>query len=113
MRTQNASAKKYIAALDIGICEAEWDDGSTERFAVGDGFVEVEGVTGSDRGTVRILTDFADDEGHIDVERAQRAEARARDRLGHRSEPDVDGVRAGAALRRAMMRLKITRRIGT
>ena len=47
--------------------------------------------------------EFADE---IDVERAERARNRAQERLERRGDAAIDHVRAAAALRRALARLK-------
>ena len=63
--------------------------------------------------TLRILTAAGEAPSDIDVERAQQAETRARKRLKPRrddmtaEEAQVDIARASAALRRAIMRLKV------
>jgi F-type H+-transporting ATPase subunit epsilon len=57
---------------------------------------------------VSVLVDAAEKAGDIDLERAKRAIARARERLGlDRSNTETDFLRAESAMRRAMVRVKV------
>jgi len=77
-------------------------DAGKESMAVTTGFAEVS----NDK--VSILVDAAEKASEIDVERAHQAMERARERLGKdRKTEDVDFLRAEAALRRAVMRVRI------
>ncbi len=67
-------------------------------FAIGGGFLEVHG------GTVRLLVRTAEAAEEIDLERARRAFARARERL-RSADPSVDRERAQRALERAQARI--------
>lgn len=78
------------------------ESGKEQRFAVGEGFLEVL----KDR--VRVLVDSAEASSEIDVERARKAMARAKDRLSRRNDKSIDAVRAESALARATARLKAT-----
>jgi len=80
-------------------------DGSTDSFAVGGGFLEVA------NNHVRLLVDSAEHPDQIDVDRAERARQRARERLAARGKGDIDFARAEVALRRAIARLKVTQKI--
>jgi F-type H+-transporting ATPase subunit epsilon len=74
----------------------------TERFVVTSGFAEV-----SDN-RVSILVDAAEKAAEIDVERARKSMERARERLAkERSAGDVDFLRAEAALKRALVRIRV------
>jgi F-type H+-transporting ATPase subunit epsilon len=95
-----------VAALDAG--ELIYHTGGREeRLFVAGGFAEVR------RNTLRVLTPAGERPEEIDVERAREAEARARERMKPRrtgvpaEEAEVDLVRADAALRRAIMRLRV------
>jgi F-type H+-transporting ATPase subunit epsilon len=83
--------------------ELRYNDGSkSESLAVTTGFAEVS----SNR--VSVLVDAAERVIEIDVDRAKRAMERARERLTKdRLLKDVDFLRAEAALRRAVARLKV------
>jgi F-type H+-transporting ATPase subunit epsilon len=81
-------------------------EGKKEHMAVAEGFAEVS----SDR--VSVLVDAAEKATDIDIERAQSALERARERLAkERGEEDVDFLRAEAALRRAIIRLKVAQKV--
>jgi len=73
-----------------------------ESMAVTTGFAEVS----NDK--VSILVDAAEKTSEIDVERARQAMERARERLEKdRRTEDIDTLRAEAALRRAIMRIRV------
>ena len=77
-------------------------DAGKKSMAVTTGFAEVS----NDK--VSILVDAAEKASEIDVERARQAMERARERLvKDRKTEDVDFLRAEAALRRAVMRVRI------
>ncbi len=76
--------------------------GSEEiSLAISGGFLEVR----PDR--VIVLADAAERAEEIDVERAEAARKRAREKLAQRRELGIDGARAEAALRRSLIRLKV------
>jgi len=61
---------------------------------------------------VIVLAESSERGEEIDVERAQGARKRAEDRLGHISDPEIDFVRAQAALQRALIRLQVAGKAG-
>lgn len=71
-------------------------------FFISGGFLEVRADV------VTVLADAAERGDEIDLERAEAARARAEERL--RAEGGADRLRAEAALRRSLMRLKVVRR---
>jgi F-type H+-transporting ATPase subunit epsilon len=71
---------------------------------VGGGFAEVTGKK------VTIVAEAAEVGKEIDIERARRALERAEKRLAMARTDDVDWARAEAALRRAMVRMKVAGR---
>jgi len=76
--------------------------GSEEiSLAISGGFLEVR----PDR--VIVLADAAERAEEIDVERAEAARRRSREKLAQRRELGIDGARAEAALRRSLARLKV------
>ncbi|MDK2985072.1 MAG: F-type H+-transporting ATPase subunit epsilon [Clostridia bacterium] len=85
-----------VTNLGIGVVTFK-AEGSEEKMAVSGGFMEVRDDN------VSIMADTAELSGEIDVERAKRAEERARERLKKRS-PDLDFIRAERALKRAIAR---------
>jgi F-type H+-transporting ATPase subunit epsilon len=96
-----ANHAPLIAMLATGDLRGKTSQGKEETLAVGEGFIEVQ------NNQVMVLTDFAEFPGEIDLDRAEKAKERAQERLTHRSDPDIDDVRAEAALRRALVRLKL------
>ena len=92
----------YIAALDVGMVSLT-RDGVTRNAACGGGFVSVE------KGAVRLVAttfEYADD---IDVERAELARARAKERLAQARE-DRDITLAKAKLSRALNRISVAKK---
>jgi F-type H+-transporting ATPase subunit epsilon len=74
--------------------------GASHNLAVDWGFAEVLG----DR--VIVLVQAAERPEEIDVARAEKAKARAEERLQRFDDPEIDRERARVALRRAMARLE-------
>ncbi|MEW6770928.1 MAG: F0F1 ATP synthase subunit epsilon [Bacillota bacterium] len=87
-----------ITSLKTDVVRVE-KGGRWQHMAVSSGFMEVK-----NNRTV-ILADAAELAEEIDVERARRAKERAEERL-RAPGPDVDVIRAEAALLRALARLK-------
>jgi F-type H+-transporting ATPase subunit epsilon len=74
----------------------------TVSLSVTTGFAEVS----DDK--VSILVDAAEKGTDVDIERARRALSRAQERLGKgRSAEDIDYARAEAAMKRAIVRIKV------
>ena len=90
----------FVFALRPGPLRICLPGGQDSYIAVGTGFLVVQ----PDRTTV--LTRSAERPVDIDVDRAQRAKARAEERLGMRT-PGIDVARAQAALQRALARLTV------
>ena len=95
-----------VAALDVG--PLEYAQGGTEHaLFVSEGFAEVRD------GTVRVVCEAGERPDEIDESRAAKAEERARARLKEAgvvsSKEAIDRLRAEAALRRAVLRLKVYR----
>lgn len=97
-----------VAALDIGQVTLKDSTGDEDFLLVADGFFEV-----ADN-HARILADAGEKASDIDLDRAQKAEERARERLKHRGERDydLDIDRAERSLQRALWRQIIARRRG-
>lgn len=98
-----------VAAVDSGLLE--WTSGGSvagDMFVSG-GFAEVKG------NTVRIVTEAGEMADKIDVERAEQAAVRAKDRMKtHKIEEgsaEYDSLRAEHSLRRAMMRKFVANRV--
>ena len=93
-----------VAALDVGRVTVTRVDGGKDELMISDGFLEM-----ADN-QARILADVGERREDIDVERARRAEERARKRLAMRAgdkSADIDFIRAERALQRAIWRLQI------
>jgi len=88
-----------ISMLSVGVMKCRDSQGKERTLAMGDGFIEVY------KNKVKVLSDFAERPTEIDLDRADEAKVRALERLSHRSDPEIDDVRAEAALRRAIVRL--------
>jgi F-type H+-transporting ATPase subunit epsilon len=90
-----------VSPVVPGVLTLVDESGQRQKYAVGQGFVEIT----KDR--VRVLVDSAEHPDQIDRTRAQKAFDRAKERLAKRgSDKDVDFARAEASLYRAMARLK-------
>jgi F-type H+-transporting ATPase subunit epsilon len=83
--------------------ELRYTDGSEKGYvALSSGFAEVF------QNKVSVLVDSAEKAGDIDLDRARKAFARAKERLSQeRSTEEVDFLRAESAMRRAMARVKV------
>ena len=67
------------------------------------------GFTEVSNDKVSILVDAAENAAHIDIERAQKARERARERLSkEKATEEIDFARANAALKRAIARIKVS-----
>jgi F-type H+-transporting ATPase subunit epsilon len=96
-----ANHAPFIGALGIGLVSVHLENGNVERIAVHGGFVEV-----SDN-RVTILSDVAELRDQIDVRRAEEAKSRAEADLQRL--PTDEQAEAQAALRRAEVRLELSR----
>ena len=90
----------FVFALKPGALRIRKPDGNDQHVAVGGGFLVVQ----KERTTV--LTRSAERPEDIDVERARRAKERAERQL-QTPTPDINVLRAQAALQRALARLKV------
>jgi F-type H+-transporting ATPase subunit epsilon len=96
-----ANHAPLVTSLGIGVLRYK-SQGKEEVVAICGGFMEV------NDNKVSIMADTAECSYEIDVERAKRAEERARQRLRKREE-GLDVTRAELALRRALTRQKAAR----
>jgi len=90
----------FLTSLKLGTLRYKGADGKERYVFINGGFAEVLPHK------VTILAESAERRKDIDVERAMKAKERAEKRLAAKT-PDTDLVRAEAALRRALYRLKI------
>jgi F-type H+-transporting ATPase subunit epsilon len=80
--------------------------GTTKYFAVSSGFAEVF------NNRVSVVVDAAENAHDIDVNRAKRAKERAEERLAKgAAAEEIDFARAEAALKRAIMRIKVAEKV--
>ena len=96
-----ANHAPMVSSLDVGEIRIRTDDAETV-FATSGGFLEVS------NNVCTVLADSIEHAEKIDVERAEQAMQRARERLSTVL-PDVDQARAEAALKRAINRLRIAK----
>jgi F-type H+-transporting ATPase subunit epsilon len=90
-----------ITALIPGKLSVTDTENREAVYALSGGFLEVSHNVAS------ILADAIEPIEMIDLNRAQEAEKRARQRLAHRTNPDIDVARAEAALSRAINRIRL------
>lgn len=95
-----------ISSLVVGDILIRKASGEEKQFAVTGGFVEVVD------NKLTLLAEAAEPIEEIDVERAQRAKERARQRLESK-DPNIDKKRAEKALERAENRIKLSADIST
>ena len=79
-------------------------DNQLDYMVVTGGFVEVS------QNKVTVLAEAAERAREIDLDRAKRAKERAEKRMAQAKSEAVDYIRAEAALRRALLRLKVVER---
>jgi F-type H+-transporting ATPase subunit epsilon len=93
----------FLSALEIGEMYYR-KGGQVDYIFLGGGFAEVTGDK------VTVLVDSAERGKEIDIERAKRAKERAEKRLAAGRTAELDWVRAEAALRRSIARMKVAGR---
>ena len=94
----------FLSGIVPGALRFDYGD-KREYMVVSTGFAEVS----DDK--ISILVDTAEKSSDIDIERAQRAMERAKDRLAKKRETeDIDFTRAEAALKRAVSRIKVAKK---
>ena len=94
---------QLVSLTVSGLLSAVASDGETIEMLIHGGFAEVSGDA------VVILSRSAEKVADVDVERAQQAAKRAQERLSSKDSA-VDTSRAGAALRRALLRERLGKR---
>ena len=93
-----------VTSLTYGELIIHREGQEDEFIAIGGGFMEV----GPKH--VTILADSAERAGEIDEARAEDARRRAQELMTQKQREDADFVRAEAALRRSLLRLKVAKR---
>ena len=92
-----------IIALDIGEVSIQ-QTGEREFWATSGGYAEIH----PDR--VVLIVESAERASNIDVDRAEAAAERAKNRLEKKKQEQIDEMRARAALNRALNRLSVAKR---
>lgn len=92
-----------VTGLDIGELAIDDGNGNREVLFIGGGFLEVA------QNKAVVLAKCSEKDSDIDVERAEKAKARAEKRLAEHAE-DLDVARAELALKRAIQRIKIAQK---
>ena len=90
----------FLSALQVGYLHYRVDGALRTAFVSG-GFADIAGDK------VLILTEAAELPGEIDVDRAEKARERARERLEAERRESVDYARAKSALERAVLRIRL------
>ena len=98
-----ANRAPLMTALDIGEIDFRRVDGGEDYIAVSGGFMEVH------ENKVTVLAESAELSEEIDKDRAQQSLDRAKERLASRT-PETDIDRAQAAVKRAIMRIRVADR---
>ncbi len=93
----------FLASLAVGELKLK-DGNNTDYAAISGGFAE---VTGS---KVTVLAEAAELAREIDVDRALKARERAEQRLAKAASEQINYTRAEAALKRAILRMKVAER---
>ncbi|MAU94045.1 MAG: ATP synthase F1 subunit epsilon [Planctomycetes bacterium] len=94
---------QLVSLTASGLLSAVAADGKIIEMLIHGGFAEISGDA------VVILSRSAEKVSDVDVERAQQAAKRARERLSSKDSA-IDVSRAGAALRRALLRERLGKR---
>ncbi len=90
-----------ITSLQEGVMRVRHRSGREEVLAIHGGFMQVL------PDQVMVLADAAERAEEIDIARAQEARQRAEELMKQRREDKMDYIRAEAALRRSLIRLKV------
>jgi F-type H+-transporting ATPase subunit epsilon len=96
-----ANHAPMVSTLDVGEIRIRVDDTET-LLATSGGFLEVS------NNVCTVLADSIEHADKIDIDRAEQAMQRARERLAT-GMPDADQARAEAALKRAVNRLRVAK----
>jgi F-type H+-transporting ATPase subunit epsilon len=92
-----------ISSFEIGIIKIK-NKSSDNYYTTSGGTVEV------NKNKVLVLADTIEKVEYIDVDRAEKAKDRAKERLERKNEADIDEARAKAALDRALNRLNAAKK---
>jgi F-type H+-transporting ATPase subunit epsilon len=90
-----------VSPLEIGAIKIK-ENGQYKEAACAGGFIQIK------EEKTTIITDSAEWPEEIDVKRAEESKNRAEERL-HKPEANVDALRAKAALKRALTRIRVAK----
>jgi len=90
-----------ITSLKEGMMRVKRHSGQEDILAIHGGFMEVL------PNQVTVLADVAERAEEIDIARAEEARQRAQELMRQRREDKIDYIRAEAALRRSLIRIKV------
>ena len=90
-----------ITSLKEGMMRVKRHSGQEDILAIHGGFMEVL------PNQVTVLADVAERADEIDIARAEEARQRAQELMRQRREDKIDYIRAEAALRRSLIRIKV------
>ena len=90
-----------MSSLDIGLVKITEQNDSVSTYTTSGGTVQVS------ENKILVLAESFESKEQIDAERARKSMERAKERLAIKFKPEIDEVRAEAALRRAVNRLKL------
>ena len=93
-----------LTATKPGIVTIEETDGTKDEMLITDGFAEVR------HNVLSLICEAGEMASEIDLERAEEAARRAREKIEQRAKIDIDLPRAEAALQRALLRQMLGRR---
>lgn len=91
---------RAMITLDVGEIKVV-KEGRPRYYATNGGYADIHGYS------VQLLVETAEESGEIDVQRAEAAAERARERLVVRMRKGIDEARAEIALKRALNRLGV------
>ncbi|MFH1760227.1 MAG: ATP synthase F1 subunit epsilon [bacterium] len=94
-------------SLETGYVIIKGENEEKVTFSVSGGFLEVS------ENRVKILADTAENTADIDIERAQRARDRAKERLNNRTDKSISRSRAEIALYKAINRISAATKFGS
>jgi F-type H+-transporting ATPase subunit epsilon len=90
-----------ISTLDVGLIVVQVDNINKLYFSTAGGTVEVL------NNKILVLADSVENVDNIDIQRAESALERAKERLGHKGSKEIDIARAELAMARAINRISL------
>ena len=91
-----------ISSLEIGEIKITESENNVLHYATSGGTIEVS------NNKIIVLAESLEKADEIDVKRAEESQERAKERIGKKSEEEIDSFRAELSLKRAINRLKVS-----